>query len=313
MDKDFLAQLDSKITNVGSDVVWKRTIGGRVIWLSPVSQTANMKITETMTNEELGIHMLTEVKRITISHSIAGIDDIDFREFDKFGPFDTKDGKQTYLTKDRYLYAKLATWGAQFIDNVFSVFSDLMQTYEKETLRNVTFENKKEPREELLELEARVRSLREEMGLPRLVEAQGDPTHQEIEDAKERESDLEKEIEKQTEQIVSNFNPFRPIEEPESLKIYPGTPKVVPSTSELPSKIEGMDPKISKRIEEIAKAENVSVQASPRVSQVVHNPIPSQISEVIEQKSQNRVDPKQVIIDAPPQGGKNPRFKSPAF
>lgn len=311
MDKDFLAKLDEKITNVGSEVAWKRTIGGRVIWLSPVSQTSNMKITETMTNEELGIHMLTEVKRVTLSHSIVGIDDIDLREFDVFGPFDTKDGKKVNLTKDKYLYAKLATWGAQFIDNVFSVFSDLMQTYEKETLREVEFENKKEPREELLELEARARSLREELGLPRLAEARGDPTPEEIEDAGEREEDLEKEIEKETKQIMSNdFNPFTPVEQSEPVIVHPATPRIAPDIFDptpVPQ-VSGVDPKIAQRVEEIAKTENISIQSAPRPQAAIHNPIPSRSNEIVEQKSVS-IDPKRIVIDGPPRGGKNPRFR----
>ena len=65
----------------------------------------------------------------------------------------------------------MSGWSSQFIDDCFSVLADLLETDQKTNLKEIKFENAKDPREELKELESRVRDLRESLSMPSLVEA----------------------------------------------------------------------------------------------------------------------------------------------
>lgn len=171
---DFFAELERNITNIGSAKFWKRQIGDVTIWFSPITLTGQERVNDLLSNAEtMGMNVINETKRITLSHSIVGINDIDLREFrDNVPRFPSlKDGKSAKVTLDRYVYQKMSTWSAQFIDDSFSVLADLVETDQKENLRSIKFENAKDPKTELKELESRVSELRSNMNLPPLIEA----------------------------------------------------------------------------------------------------------------------------------------------
>lgn len=175
MDPDFLRELDAHVTNVGTDECWKRPIGGRVIWFAPIPFDSQAKINETLANEDLGAAALAEAKKVTLSFSIVGIDEIDLREYKNVGEvfpvYDVRLKKEVKVTLDRYLAIKIQKWGAEFVDQAFDVFADLMVSHKNMNLKDIKFENAKDPHEELAELEMRAGELRERLGMPHLVEA----------------------------------------------------------------------------------------------------------------------------------------------
>jgi hypothetical protein len=171
---DFIAELERSISKLGAEKIWKRQIGETEIWFSPISLYAQEKISEMMNNSEsLGINIVHETKRITLSFAISGINGTDLRPYRDIAPsFPTvgKDGRTTKVTLDKYLYTKMIGWSAQFIDDAFTVYTDLIESHQKENLANIKFENQKSPEEELSELESRAAEIREALGKPKLVE-----------------------------------------------------------------------------------------------------------------------------------------------
>lgn len=164
---DFIAELEKNISKVGADKVWKRKIGDTEIWFSPISLYAQERISEMMNNsEQLGINVLHETKHLMLSFAITGINGIDLRPYRDIAPYFPvvgKDGKTTKVSLDKYLYQKMTSWSGQFIDDAFSVYTDLIETHQKENLANIKFENSKTPQDELKELEERVAELKKEL------------------------------------------------------------------------------------------------------------------------------------------------------
>jgi len=175
MDVDFLKQLDEQISNVGTSECWKREIAGRVIWFSPIPGDSQAKVNDTLANADLGANTIFETKRITIAHAIVGIDSLDLRPWRFAGSVfpisDPRLGKEVKVDLAGYIKAKMSTWGGEFIDRAFEVFVDLMESHKKDSLKNVTFENAKDPLTELAEIEARAAELRQQLGMPNLIEA----------------------------------------------------------------------------------------------------------------------------------------------
>jgi hypothetical protein len=171
---EFLEELEKSITNAGSNKVWKRTIGEYELWFTPLTLPAQEKVNESLSRGELGANVITESKRVSLSHAIVGINGFDLQEY-RSGvavfPITNKEGKKVKVTLDKYLYEKMGTWGGQFVDDVFSVYADLIESHQKENLKDVRFENSKDPKLELLELEARASELRSQMNMPAMVEA----------------------------------------------------------------------------------------------------------------------------------------------
>jgi hypothetical protein len=173
MDQDFIAELDAALSNVGSDVLWKRTIGGVELWISPLQLLGQEKVAETINKMDLGANIINESKRMTLAHAIVGIGEHDLRQYrdgSPVFPIPGKDGKSARTTLDRYLYHKLGTWGAEYINDVFSVYADLMESFQKENVKDIRFDNAKDLREELAEVQARVFELRQQLNMPPLVE-----------------------------------------------------------------------------------------------------------------------------------------------
>ena len=187
MDAEFLAELDRDLTEIGLDEVWKREIGGRTVWISPVPFAGQAVINEKMTDESLGVNFAFETKRLTLSYSIVGIGNTDLRSYRSQGsifPSQDREGKKVKVTLQRYLYEKMANWGDTWIDATFDVFADLMESHKITALKKIEFENNKPPLDELVELELKAGVLRQEMDMPQMTEvgseAVGSRTREEI-------------------------------------------------------------------------------------------------------------------------------------
>jgi hypothetical protein len=170
---DFIEELEKAVTNAGSDKVWKRTVGDIELWFSPMSFVGQEKTNETMGRDDLGVNVVYESKRVTLSHSIVGIGKLDFRPWRNgtaVFPIVNKEGKTVKVPLEKYLYEKMTSWGGQFVDDVFSVYADLIESHQKDNLKDIRFENAKDPKMELLELEARASELRRQLNMPPLVE-----------------------------------------------------------------------------------------------------------------------------------------------
>lgn len=158
---DNLEELESLLDSVGSNVVWKRKIGERLIWLSPISFVAQEKVTEVLTSGN-GISGLSDSKRLTLSFAIVGIEDKDFSGYLKRGAV-FPGLNNTKTTFDRYLYHKLGDWGGQYVDDIFTVYADLMDEFQRQNLANVKFESMNSVQEELSEAEEKVSKLKQSM------------------------------------------------------------------------------------------------------------------------------------------------------
>ncbi len=171
---DFIDELEKSISNVGASTVWKRKIGETTLWFSPITLYGQEKVTEFLNSaDDASIAVIHETKRMSLSHAIVGINEHDLRPY-KEGtpalPITGRDGKPTKVSLDKYLHAKIINWSAQFVDDAFSVYADLIESLQKKNLEDIKFENTKSPEEELSELEERVATIRLGLGKPPLVE-----------------------------------------------------------------------------------------------------------------------------------------------
>lgn len=224
MDQEFLQQLEEQFTNVGVEKIWKRKIGERTIWFSPISNVGQEKVNQTLSRQDLGPNILIESKKVTLSFSIVGIDDVDLTDYRNAGPVFpsvNKEGKTVKVSLDMYIYNKFRTWGGQFIEDAFDIFADLMETYTKENLKDIKFDNAKDPAVELAELEERVSELRKVLGKPDLVESMGESSDGSKEEKIESdEQELPDDVQEQ-EFVPEKVNMFKTVREdgvPEHVK-----------------------------------------------------------------------------------------------
>lgn len=230
MDENFFKQLDEALTSVGADKYWERKIGDHTVWLSPVPFDSQHKINELLTNESLGSNVIAEIKRTTISYAIVGFDGFDLRpyrnETPQFPVFDHREKKNVKVALHRYVYTKMGEWGTEWVDSVFSVFSDILESIRKENLKEVKFENAKDQREELAELEEKVHDLRLELGMPPLVEVKDED--EEKPEEKPRRDEIKEE--------EPAFNPFQkmPTSAPENV-FTDATPHVSNTPVQVPN------------------------------------------------------------------------------
>lgn len=237
MDENFFKQLDEALTNVGSDKYWERTIGGHVVWLSPVPFKSQHKINELLTNNEIGTNVIGEVKRMTMSYAIVGFDGFDLRpyrnETPQFPAFDPREKKQLKVALHKYLSYKMDEWGTEWVDSAFDVFADIMETIRKDNLKEVKFENARSRQEELAELEEKVRDLRNELEMPPLVELDVN------EKSKSEPGKSELESSEPNEKVQEGFNPFQklpvaavssesPVAVPLAIPVVPPKPAFTP-------------------------------------------------------------------------------------
>ncbi len=171
MDEDILAQLESTLTNVNLDNYQVRKVGDFELWLAPIDYTQSNKIKKVLEGE----FGLEEAKRVTLSSAIIGVNGMDLRPLRDAGKtikVKGRDGKSNELVDlPEFVYRKIARWDVEFVDVVFDVYSDIIESHKRRLVKDITFENMRSPEEELSELEEKAASLRERLGKPPLVEA----------------------------------------------------------------------------------------------------------------------------------------------
>ena len=315
MDEEFFKGLEAGLTNVGTDVYWRRRVGSLELWIAPLSMVGQGKVIEAITGTDGKGNVIGESKRITLSHSIVGFNETDLRPFRDGAPaFPSKgkDGKLANVSLDRYLYAKMAGWGAQFVDDAFAVYADLMESFAKQNLKDVKFENAKDPREELAELMAKVAELRDQLGMPELVEkgseADLEPAAAPGPDGDDGGPDGEDEGPDGPARgggggAEPGFDPFRQVPErsrqiAELEGVHPADPGPPPARG----------PASPPPMQHVAQIP-APVVRRPEIRGEVHSALPSVPLEVIEERSQ-RVQADPPVIDRP-HSNVNPRFKPP--
>lgn len=340
MDQDFFKQLEESFSNVGADECWKRDVGGRTVWFSPISVNGQAKVQDALVSKDLGANAINESKRITLCHAIVGIGDVDLREYRNSGPVfgpipDPRDPKKKQmLDLAGYVYMKMATWGSQWLDDAFTVFADLMESHQKENVKNVKFENSKNPAEELGELMLRVTELRMQLGLPPLVEQERKPG--DVDEVKEFERQMEEEArlaeekeaqrsareqEQQEEPPAVPFDPFKPVAPPAPDVRAAQPPRPVPEPVERPPAPPAPTPVVTVPVPVLAQPRAQGVAPRPIASfdeggppqstaQTPFQAAPSVPHEVIEQQAP-RVQTAPPVID-PLLAGRNPRFRPPS-
>lgn len=323
---DFIEELEKAVTNAGSDQVWKKTIGGVELWFSPMTFVGQEKTNETLGRDDLGVNVVYESKRCTLSNSIVGIGKLDFRPWragQAVFPVINKEGKQVKVSLEKYLFEKMSTWGGQYVDDVFSVYADLIESHQKENLKEIRFENAKDPKLELLELEARAAELRKQLNMPPLVE-EGSPAARGPEEPSEEMEAQETPVRGPGGPIEGDpdFDPFKPVRsdgmpqhvvEAESARPgarraaasvqRPFVPEVAPRVEPVPSAPEPPPPPLTPE-EELFQAQ----QVAPRPALVIPVP-PVNPDEVLEIPAEKKMVPPP-RIDVVPQNT-NPRFARP--
>lgn len=222
MDTQILQELDNYVSNLGSDVVWKKQILDKVIWFAPINYDNQIRINLVIANDENpGLQTVFESKRVILSYAIIGFSDhslFEMRHKNVFEiPNDSREarGKPNQPTAtvkvnlQKYLYHKLSTWDIEFFDLVFQVYADLTEAHKKLIRKDIKFEALKTPTEELSELELRIAELRSELKLPPLVEAQ---------EIRKEASPVTEEDAEEEEEEEEVFNPFEAVEVPSAVQ-----------------------------------------------------------------------------------------------
>lgn len=196
---DFLDELESSLSKIGTQKLYKKMVGGHLLWFSPVTLEGQERITELMSNaSNVGVNIIHETKRTTLANSLVGIDGTDLRPY-RDGPptltIHTPGSGRVKVSLEKFLYHKMGGWSSQFIDDAFTVYADIIETDQKENLKDIVFENLKSPRDEHDELLAKVQKLRSELGMPPLVVSGG----------------TEDDLLGDPEDVPEEFNPFKPI------------------------------------------------------------------------------------------------------
>lgn len=318
MDQEFFDELDRAITDVGTNTVWKRQIGDLLIWISPITADAQDKVNEVTMNPALGAAVVSMSKKSTLSHAIVGINTIDltsYRNVPPMFPSTRRDGKITKVSLDKYLFNKMAGWSAHFIDDVFAVYADLTESFQKNNLKEIKFENAKHPIQELQELEARAAEIRSELGMTPLVETSKDEAKPDTSLAAP-EDDIES-----LEEPILAFDPFAvPVNTPDpnpSVRIAappitgtvprPSTTLPIGPTIGLPPQIpSNMIPAPPVPIPRISGNRLTPEMLEIPPERKIYNPMPSVAPEVIDSKLPTA--PNQAPIINPRPGNLNPRF-----
>ncbi len=311
MDEAFLQELDMSMSNIGTDVCWQRTIDGRIIWFAPLTLTSQMKLNETITNEELGSNIFSETKKFTLAHSIVGVDKMDLRKFRNGAlvfPITNREGQVVKVSLQTYMYEKVSSWGAEWVDIAIDVFGDLMTSYRKESVKDVKFENAKDPMTELAELEARVAEIRSSMKMPPLVEARDKDLEEDMEDelpkGRKRAPVVQEPDEDQEppERQEVAFNPFETTEP--VLQPHPQTTVAVPIPKP-PS------PTVMEKAAMAAALEaDIPIGKSPARPHVATPSVPTDVVERPEAgpTGESAVAPKPLQVDRVAPQSVNPRF-----
>lgn len=306
---DFFTDLENALAFIDQDCVWKRKVGNIEIWFAPTPYDGQMKVNEVYGNSELGVNMVLESKRVTLSHSIVGINETDLRPHRHSFAFSKKerDGKTVKCSLDAYLYDKISSWPAQFVDDAFEVFADLIDTYQKKNLLEVKFENRQTPRELLADLESKVADLRQELGLPPLV-----VMRESSEDTEPMDSETLR-VQSELEEVRPFDRVITPSSGPNESTLPPPSVDPTPVSPPLQKPVLSLEEQLGA---EVHFANNRSsnggpVQVSPSGSSSTDAPYrPHQVGVVAEKRAEkSEAIPKfdQVV----PPGNINPRFARP--
>lgn len=342
MDESFFQELDAHITNVGTDKCWKRRVGDVNIWFSPIPYDGQIQANEALASLSKlaesensdggsGVDAIQETKRITLAHAIVGFDEFDLRKFRFAGPcipvIQSVSGKEKQVKVElhKYIRTKIAGWGSEFVDTAFDVFADLMETYKRDIVKDIKFENLKDPKEELAELEMKAAQIRDQLNLPPMVEAEpmGNEKSSAELDAEGQETPGDGEAARpgalRTEE---DFNPFRPVgpqegsappaeeEEPVSLP-EPVPPPVQTVPVPVPGRQEDMSP-IQRELAARSQARPAPAVVVPAGTQDdPHSAIPSVPNDVLEQPAEKKVVQPPRIDSRPTAQSRNPRFAPP--
>lgn len=326
MDEDILSELDRQLENISLEKYWVRTVGGVELWLSSIDYTQSNKVKKVM-ETEFG---LEEAKRVTISASIIGINGTDLRPLRTAGKtlkVAGKDGKKEFVDLSEYIYRRVASWDVEFVEVVFDVYADLMESHKKDLSKDIVFENAKTPEAELEALEERAAALRERLGKPPLIEAvrlDAETSEEEAVSEEQHEGSDEEETLPDAQPSAGpedvtfqgaeeDFDPFeavknmsqrvqaRPDPVPSAIVPAPSAPPPVPVPvpGSRPSAIE----------EAMARRKGVSSAAAPPIIRP-HAAQPSVPSEVLEKGAARvTVDPPGLNPN-PGSQSKNPRFRN---
>lgn len=333
MDQDFLNQLEDQFSNVGLSECWKRDVAGRVLWFSPIPGDGQAKVNDTLASADLGVNVIFETKRLSLAHAIVGIDDVDLRKWRFSGPVfpvhDARLGKEVKVDLANYVRIKMGTWGAEFIDRAFEVFADLMESHKKDSLKNVRFENAKDPIEELAELEARAGELRTQLGMPLLTEIREEaveeadrrdaPSEEPEEAPRQRASERSRPSQPDAPPTV-DFDPFAPVQaRPEPHPAQPVAPAQTVQDVRVPEPVVTVPIPVPARAPAVvphSAARHVSKEfgskAVPAVGKEGSSPerpfqgTPSVQSDILEEPAVRTTVPLPVLDKVP--GGINPRF-----
>jgi hypothetical protein len=313
MDQDFFTDLEAAFTGAGADTLWKRRVNGILIWLSPLTMNGQAKLVETIEGYK-GPNTYGESKRVTLSHSIVGVNDTDLRQYRDGAavfPQMNRKGEMVNVPLDKYLYGKMGGWGSQFVDDLYTVFGDMSETVEKQNLKDVKFENSKDPREELAEHMAKVAELRDQLGMKPLVDPDEDPRYlgkSQSEQSEEGAADSPPDAEPAD--PVPSFDPFARIDPSRSpTHASPAVPAPVPVPVPVPPShpTPGMEmPPPMAAVAPIPAPVPSTTFNRPGVDRPIHVGMPSVPSEIMEE-STARTTVAPPVIDRPA-GNRNPRF-----
>jgi hypothetical protein len=331
MDEDILSELDRQLTSVNLDKYWVRKIGDFELWLTSIDYTQSNKVKKVL-DGEFG---LEEAKRVTLSSAIVWVNGVDLRPLRAAGKtikVKDKAGKAELVDLPEYVYRKIANWDVEFVEVVFDVYADVMESHKKDLVKNIVFENVKSPEDVLDDLEQRAASLRARLGKPPLVEAQrldlepgveesvadsqDDPPSEEgPEDAPEQEAAPLPVAARQAPRVESSFHgaeddfdPFEAVKNaarapaPSAVAAAPSAPPSVPvpvPTAGQPSAIEEA---MARRRGQVPSAAPALLR--PLVAQ------PSVVDEVLEKSAARLVVDPPSVNPAPGSQSRNPRFRN---
>ncbi len=326
-DDDFISDLDKTFSNVGTDVHWVRKVGNLELWISPLSILGQERVTKVIGEAQLGTNIVGESKRMTLCNAIVGVNGSDLREYRNGAavfPVKNREGKLVKVRLEDFLHHKSQNWSAQYIDDLFAVYSDLMETFEKQNLKDVKFENVKDPRVELQELESRAGALRAQLGLPPMIEDNGEkqPSAEEVAKAIEEEEEGDRaEAQRKAPEPGEDFDPFKtvPREERTQRAAAAVAPRHIPVEDDedmpdpfpprqrsVPAAVPADVPMgVSKKFK-VNMPPGYTPESSPDNP---HRPTPSVANEVLDRPAERKVVAPPVIN--PKNLSVNPRFAAP--
>lgn len=328
MDDTFFQELDAHITNVGTDKCWKRKVGDLLVWISPIPFDGQLQANDALaklsklaedSDESSGIDAIQETKRITLSHAIVGLDSFDLRKFRFAGPcipvIQVVDGREMHVKVElhKYMHSKIAGWGSELVDAVFDVYADLMETHKRDLLQEVKFENLKDPKEELSELEMKAAQLRDQLNLPPMVEA--DPLGDERSSAQLEDEGsgpiTDEPPPRPARRQAEDFNPFKPVEPQVAPSDGPGSMAPVQTVPvPVPGGPEAGGPARGPAVRDRPRPVPPGAVPSGTLDDP-HLATPSVVADVLEQPAEKKVVQPPRIDPRPTAQSRNSRFAPP--